>query len=73
MIGSNDIQSIITEFSGKRCKLKLLTGELLTGILSDVEQISTNQQIVQVIETSNTEQIQAKTILITQIEALGLA
>ena len=69
---SNDIQFIIKEFSGKKCKLKLLTGELIIGTLSEIEQINTIRQTVQVIETSNNEQIQVKTILIRQIDALGL-
>ena len=72
MIKSNDIQTIIKEFSGKRCKLKLLIGELITEALSKMEQISTNQQTVQVIEASNAEKTQTKTIIIAQIEALGL-
>ena len=69
---SNDIQSILREFSGKRCKLKLLTGELITGTLSEIQQISSSLQAVQVLETANNEQINAKTILISQIGALGL-
>ena len=70
MMKSNNIQSIINEFCGQKCKLKLLNGDVITGTLSKMEQISTNQQTVQVIEAEQTE---SKAILITQIEALGLA
>jgi len=70
---SNIIHSIIMEFSGKKCKLRLLSGELITGTLSEIEQISSLHQTVQVIEVANNEQILAKTILIAQIDALGLA
>lgn len=70
---SNIIHSIIMEFSGKRCKLRLLSGELITGTLSEIEQISSLHQTVQVIEVANNEHILAKTILIAQIDALGLA
>ncbi|MEI6751996.1 MAG: hypothetical protein WCK78_02400 [Paludibacter sp.] len=73
MIKSNDIQSIIQEFRGKKCKLKLLTGELITGTLSEIQHISSLYESVQVTETVNNELINAKTILLSQIDALALA
>ena len=69
MKNSNIIQSIIKEFSGKKCKLKLLTGDILTGTLSEIQQVSTAHQTVELIENVTTD---TRIIFISQIAALGL-
>ena len=64
---------ILAEFNGKRCKVKLVGGEILTGILAKNKQVNSSPQTVQLIENATYEAVTVKTILISQIYALALA